>query len=163
MIVMGRVRAPFGVRGWIKVQPYSGQPDRLLDYDEWWLKQGDAWVGHRVCEAAQHGPVLIALLDGVKDRNEAATLKGRDVAIPRSRLPEPKEGEHYWIDLIGLQVENRTGVHLGTVRRLLETGANNVVLVVEGERDTLIPFVEGVILKVGLPGGRIVADWEADY
>lgn len=162
MIVMGRVRAPFGVKGWIKVQPYSDRPDHLLDHQQWWLKEGDVWVGHRVCQAAKHGATLIALLDGVNDRNDAAALKGCDVAIPRSRLPEPQQGEYYWADLIGLQVESRAGVRFGTVRRLLETGANAVLVVVD-EKETLLPFVEGVILEVDLPGGRIVADWEADY
>jgi 16S rRNA processing protein RimM len=146
MIVMGRVRAPFGVKGWIKIQPFSQRPDGLLSVPEWWL----------------HGAALIAQLDGVDNRERAAELRGRMVAVPRAALPEPDAGEYYWSDLIGLRVENRPGQDLGTVRSLMETGANPV-LVLEGERERLVPFVEGVIVTVDVPGGKIVADWEPDY
>jgi 16S rRNA processing protein RimM len=162
MIVMGRVRAPFGVKGWIKIQPFSQRPDGLLSVPEWWLQDGDGWVNYQVRESAAHGAALIAQLDGVDNRERAAELRGRMVAVPRAALPEPDAGEYYWSDLIGLRVENRPGQDLGTVRSLMETGANPV-LVLEGERERLVPFVEGVIVTVDVPGGKIVADWEPDY
>lgn len=162
MVVMGRVRAPFGVKGWIKVQPFSERPEGLLAFPEWWLQKDDDWVNYQVRESSPHGAALIAQLEGVDDRERAAGLKGRMVAIPRAVFPEPRAGEYYWADLIGLEVENSRGQNLGVVRRLMETGAHPV-LVLGGERERLVPFIEGIIATVDVPGGRIVADWELDY
>jgi 16S rRNA processing protein RimM len=88
--------------------------------------------------------------------------RGRDVAVPRSTFPDAAANEFYWADLIGLKVVNEQGEDLGTVARLLETGANDV-LVVEGDRERLIPFTEHVIRNVDLPGRMIRVDWGTDY
>lgn len=159
---MGRVAAPHGIKGWIKVQPFTEETAGLLAYTEWWLGSGDTWAPHRVLEAAVHGVTVLAKLEGCDDRSAAFSLKGEQVGVPRNCLPDNREGEYYWSDLLGLNVLNRRGEQLGRVARLMETGANQV-LVLEGEREVLVPFVENVILSVDLEGKRIVADWEPDY
>ncbi|MGH8863752.1 MAG: ribosome maturation factor RimM [Burkholderiales bacterium] len=162
MVVMGRVSAPHGVKGWIKVQPFTQEIGGLLGYPEWWLDRDGEWRQHRIAESAVHGTLVLARLEGCTDREAAAALKGAEVAIPRRLLPENREGEYYWSDLLGMEVLNRRGVHLGRVAKVLETGANNV-LVLEGERELLVPFVDSVILAVDLAGGRLSVDWELDY
>ena len=159
---MGRVSAPHGVKGWIKVQPYTQEIDGLLGYPEWWLAKDGEWRQHRIAESAVHGALVLVRLEGCADREAAAALKGAEVAIPRHLLPENREGEYYWSDLLGMEVLNRRGVHLGRVAKVLETGANSV-LVLEGERELLVPFVDSVILAVDLADGRLMVDWELDY
>jgi len=161
MIVMGRVAAPFGVKGWIKIQPFTRTVDALLGHRAWWLGREGHWDNSPVEDGAVHGRSLIAKLQGCDDRDAAARLKGMEVALPRSALPAAVDGEYYWADLIGLEVVNRDGVSLGRVAGLMETGASHV-LVVRAERERLIPFAEPVIESVDIGGGRVVVDWGAD-
>lgn len=162
MVVMGRVAGAFGIKGWIKIQPFTESTGGLLDYPTWWLAQGAGWNEIRVQEGTVHGRSLIAKLEGCDDRDAAARLAGREVAVPRGELPANREGQYYWSELIGLDVASREGVTLGRVTGLLETGANPV-LVVQGERERLIPFVEAVVESVDIAGGRLTVDWDADF
>jgi 16S rRNA processing protein RimM len=159
---MGRVLAPFGVRGWIKVRPQTESADGLLAYRTWWLAAQDEWQPHRLLEGRAHGTELIAHLEGLEDRDQAAQLRGLRIAVPRSQLPPAPEGEYYWSDLIGLRVVNREGVQLGRVAEIFATGANDV-LVVRGERERLIPFVEPVVVEVDIEASLLTLDWGADY
>jgi 16S rRNA processing protein RimM len=162
MVVMGRVSAPHGVKGWIKVQPFTQEIDGLLGYTRWWLGSDRAWWQHRIAESAVHGVLVLARLEGCTDREAAVALKGAAVAIPRRLLPENREGEYYWSDLLGMEVFNRCGERLGRIAKVLETGANDV-LVLEGEKELLVPFVGSVILNVDLADRRMLVDWELDY
>ncbi len=159
---MGRINAPFGLKGWVKVQPFTEQTDGLLRYPEWWLSAAEGWDGLKVEETALHGDVLLVRFAGVEDRERAAALKGREVAIPREQMPAPQEGEYYWSDLVGLDVENTRGQLLGRVERLFEAGADPV-LVVAGERERLLPYVKDVVKSVDLDAGKLLVDWELDY
>jgi 16S rRNA processing protein RimM len=161
MIVMGRVAGPFGVKGWIKIQPFTQTVGSLLDYTAWWLGREGRWDSSRVEEGAIHGRSLIAKLQGCNDRDTAARLKGLDVALPRAALPASADGEYYWNDLIGLEVVTREGVSLGRIAGVIETGASQV-LVVRGERERLIPFTEPVVISVEVANGRLTVDWDAD-
>ena len=162
MVVMGRVGAPFGLKGWVKVQPFTEQTDGLFQYPEWWLSSGGGWDGIKVEETALHGTVLLVRFAGVQDRDGAATFKGREVAIPREQMPAPDEGEYYWSDLVGLEVENTQGQLLGRVERLFESGANPVLVVI-GERERLLPYAENVVKRVDLDARKLLVDWGLDY
>ncbi|HVY08000.1 MAG TPA: ribosome maturation factor RimM [Burkholderiales bacterium] len=161
MVVMGRVRAPHGLKGWIKVQPFTREREGLLEYRDWWLVREGQWQRHRVEESAVQGSMVVARLQGVSDREVAAGLKGSEVAVPRAAMPENPEGEFYWSDLLGLEVFGRNSANLGRVEKILETGAN-AVLVVRGEKETLVPFIQDVVVDVDVAAGRIVLDWESD-
>ena len=115
-------------------------------------------------EGRVHGKGIIAKLADCDDRDQAAALLGEEILAPRERLPPAETGEYYWADLIGLTVINREGAILGQVRRLLETGANDVLVVVQDERELLLPFVpDRVVLEVNLAQGFLKADWEPEY
>jgi 16S rRNA processing protein RimM len=169
-VVMGRVAAPYAVQGWLKIQPFTEYLDSLLDYEVWWLGRDEGpragWREYRVLEGKVHAQSLVVRLEGVNDRNLAESLKGLEVAVDRAEFPEAAEGEYYWDDLIGLDVVNTEGVHLGQVEGLLETGAHEV-LQVRGERERLIPFVNAYVREVvpaeGEAGGRILVEWGADW
>ncbi len=159
---MGRISAPFGLKGWVKVRPFTEQTDCLFQYPKWWLAAANGWDGLNVEETALHGDELLVRFGGVHDRDRAAKLKGREVAIPREQMPAPQDGEFYWSDLVGLDVENTQGHFLGRVERLFESGANPV-LVVAGERERLLPYIENVVKGVDLDAGKLLVDWELDY
>lgn len=159
---MGRIVGPYGVQGWIKIQPQTEAVDGLLSYRSWWLARDQDWQKHKVVEGRAHGTTLVARLEGCGDRDQAMTLRGLQVAVPRSELPPPKSGEYYWCDLIGLQVENIQGEKLGQVEEVLATGANDV-LVVRGDRERLIPLIASVLVGVEFENSRILVDWGSDF
>ena len=163
---MGRVTAPFGVTGWVKIYALTAQLGNLLDYPVWWLGHDGNWREMRVAAAKVHGNTLVAQLAGIEDREAAVALKGLDVAVPRSQLPGAAENEFYWADLIGLRVVNTEQHEFGRVVRVMQTGANDVLVVAGGngdERETLIPFIAGAIQEVDLAAGVINVDWGKDY
>jgi 16S rRNA processing protein RimM len=160
---MGRIVAPYGVKGWVKIQPYTEALDSLFDYEHWWLaEKGGGWREGEVEDAKVHGNVLVAKFAGSDDRDQAFALKGKDIAVPREDMPEAEGDEYYWSDLIGLKVQNTQGEDFGVVEDVFETGANDV-LVVKGGRERLIPFIEQVVLKVDLAAGSMLVEWGADY
>jgi 16S rRNA processing protein RimM len=162
-IIMGRIAGPYGVRGWVRVASYTEVPERLLEYAPWYLRRGEQWQPTVIAEAKRHPKGLLVRLPGCEDRETAAGLAGSDIAVHRSQLPPAAAGEYYWSDLIGLTVLTLDGRPLGTVDRLIETGANDV-LVVEGERERLIPFVQGSVIDgVDLEMRIIRVDWDPDF
>lgn len=162
LVTMGRIVAPYGIKGWIKIQPFTQQQQGLLDYPQWQVGQEDGWQSRTVEVAKVHGGAVVAKLEGVADREQAAALQGMRIAVSRDDFPEPATDEFYWTDLVGLKVVNAAGVTLGSVTRVFETGANDV-LVVEGERERLLPFIAPVVRQVDIAGGTIIVDWDADY
>jgi 16S rRNA processing protein RimM len=162
-IIVGRIAGPYGVKGWLRVVSYTEQPDKLIDYAPWYLKQGSAWRPTRVMEAKHHTKGLLVRLPGCEDRDRAAELSGSDIGIYRSQLPPTAADEYYWDDLIGLSVVTLDGLSLGTVDHLIATGANDV-LVVRGERERLIPFIQGnVIAMIDLDRRVIRVDWDPEF
>lgn len=159
---MGRIAAPFGVKGWVKVQPFTAATESLTTYATWWLGRDGDWQEHQVEQAQAQGRVVVAKLKDYEDPEAAMLLRGRQVAIPREAFPQAKANEFYWADLIGLRVVNRAAQDFGEVTEILETGANEV-LVVQGERERLIPFIADVIREVDLAAGVVSVDWGADY
>jgi 16S rRNA processing protein RimM len=144
-VVMGRVVAPYAVRGWIKLQTFTEYLDSLLDYPVWRIGKDGDWRDYRVLDGKVHGQYLMASLEEVGDRSAAEALMGLDVAVLREEMPEAEEDEYYWDDLIGLDVVNLAGEALGRVEGLLETGANDVLQVRDGETERLLPFVDAVV------------------
>jgi 16S rRNA processing protein RimM len=165
MIVMGRVISAHGVRGWIKVRAFTSSPDALLAYRSWWLAHDDAaWCEFRVNAARGHAGTVVAGLEGLDAREEAAHWSGAWVAIPRSALPETEPGQVYLADLVGLGVVNREGRSMGRVTGIMETAAHPVLRVDDGGGpERLIPLVDAYVDRIDLVGGRVVVDWRTDY
>lgn len=159
---MGRITVPYGVKGWLNIQPDTEMLDGLFDYPVWWIQTEAGWHEFQVEEAKVHGDHLVAKLESIEDRDQAFRLKGKPIAVPREQLPEPEEGEYYWSDLVGLNVRNTQGVELGQIKEVFETGANDV-MVVKGERERLIPFIGQVVLDVDLQQKSMTVDWDAEF
>jgi len=163
MVVLGRISGLFGVQGWVKVYSHARPRESIVDFPQWFLGGPGAWQPIGVVKGRKHGNGVVAQLDGVDDRDQAAALMGRDIAIPRDALPATASDEYYWIDLIGLQVETEQGDDLGRIVDMVETPANDV-MVVRGERERLLPFVQGQFVKsIDLKAGRMVVDWDPEF
>ncbi|GLS03696.1 ribosome maturation factor RimM [Chitiniphilus shinanonensis] len=160
---MGYVSGAFGIRGWVNVVADTEFVDSLFDYDTWWIGQPGQWRAYALDEGQVQPKKLGAKLVGVDDRELAVALKGSLIAVPRSAMPEPAEGEYYWADLIGHAVVNTRGEALGVVAKLFETGANDVLVVQDGAKQRLLPFVKQVVLKVDMAAKSIEVDWGLDY
>jgi 16S rRNA processing protein RimM len=163
LVIMGRIAAPYAVRGWVKIQTFTEHLDNLLDYPVWHLGKAGKWRAHEVVEARVHSQHLIAQLEGVDDRNAAEALQGYEVAVARAERPPAEEDEYYWDDLIGLTVVNLAGENLGVVAELLETGAQDIMKVVAGEQQRLIPFTAPIVRAVDTEARRIEVDWGLDW
>lgn len=161
-MVLGRIVGLFGVRGWIKVFSYTEPREAVLQYKGWMLGKKEQWQPAKVVEGKRHGKSVIARLEGVEDREAAEALVGKDIRVSKESLPQPEEGQYYWSDLIGLKVVHRDGTDLGKIDYMLETGANDV-MVLKGEKERLIPFVmDKVVINVDLAAGQVDVDWEWD-
>lgn len=159
---MGRITAPFGIKGWLKLRPFTAAPENLLAHTQWWIGDEAHWQECRVEQAKVQSGSVVAKLAGCEDRDAAMVYRGLEVAVARAVLPQPSENEFYWADLIGLTVVNVDGVDFGAVSEVFETGANDV-LVVQGERERLIPFTEQVVKQVDMAMRVIRVDWGVDY
>ncbi len=159
---LGRIVGLWGVRGWVKVESYTRDRAEICQYSPWLVGEGEAFESVDVAACRRHGPTVVACLTGYDDRTKAAALVGKTVAVPASALPSLGEGEYYWAQLEGLKVRNTEGLLLGVVSHLFETGANDV-LVVQGERERLIPYIAEVVRKIDLANEVIEVDWDADF
>jgi 16S rRNA processing protein RimM len=166
VIVLGRIVAPYGIKGWVRVHPFGDDPEAWRDMPQWWLGRspdGADWTSRVPVAVRFQGKEVVAKLDGVDDRTAAEQLDGLYVAAPREALPETAEQEYYWADLIGLEVVNEEGETLGSVDSLLETGANAVLGVQDGDERRLLPFVGQVVKDVDTTARRIRVVWGKDW
>jgi 16S rRNA processing protein RimM len=171
-VEVGRVLGAWGVRGGLKIQSYSASAEALFHAPSWLLQEGGSGADGPVLEAEvtdlrAHGHTLVAALDGVSGRDAAEALAQRVILIPRSAFPPLAESEYYWVDLIGLDVVNRTGEFLGQVADLMPTGSRQVLVVADRRssdpRERLIPFVDVYVDAIDLAARRITVDWSRDY
>lgn len=164
MVVVGRISGLYGVRGWLRIFSYTDPRENIVDYSPWLVSGADeGWQQVEVAAGRTQGKSVVVKLVGYDDREAAAALLGRDIAIRRKQLGETEPGEYFWADLEGLRVVTSAGVDLGVVDHLFETGANDVV-VVRGERERLIPFVQGdVIRRIDLRRGVMEVDWDPEF
>ncbi|HEB58394.1 MAG TPA: ribosome maturation factor RimM [Gammaproteobacteria bacterium] len=164
-VVAGRISAVFGVRGWVKVHSYTQPIENIMNYRPWQLCRQGRCVVVEVAEGRRHGKGLIARLEGVEDRDAALELVGQQIEVPRAALPALAAGDYYWSDLQGLVVVTTEGVALGRVDHLLETGANDVLVVVDADRhQRLIPYIKGqVVTAVDLAAGTLTVDWDPEF
>ncbi len=162
LVVMGRIVAPYGVKGWVKVLPDTEALDGLLDYETWQIGKDGNWQQIKLKSGKVHNDVLVVKLEGINDRDAAFACKGMQIAVPRDVLPELDDSEYYWSDLIGLAVTNQQGVNFGKIIDVFETGANDVI-VVKGEVERLIPFAEHTVIDVNIAQQTMLVDWDEDY
>jgi 16S rRNA processing protein RimM len=184
-VEVGRIIDAWGVKGWVKVQPFAADPQALFSSRRWFLKPPEATgpAGSRrpatgtaippllkITQAKHHGDGVVAKPVDVEDRSGAEALRGARVFIPRASFPTADPDEYYWVDLLGLTVVNLQGETLGTVTSLLDTGPHSVLRISPEGADPkdeaaqrLVPFVAAYVVDVSLADKRITVDWGLDY
>lgn len=161
-ICVGHVTGVQGLKGWVKVYSDTDPRENIVKFSPWMIETGDGIKTMDVHGRLQ-GRIVLAKLAGIESRDEAAEYIGNKIYIWPEQLPELGEDEYYWSDLIGMEVESIQAEALGRVDDMLETGANDV-MVIKGERERLIPFViDDIVREVDLDRRRIVVDWRPDY
>jgi 16S rRNA processing protein RimM len=167
-VTLGRVSGVYGVKGWIKVYSYTRPAENILRYRKWWIAAQTAYAAE-VVSGQQHNQALVVQITDssgqpIDDRDRAAALIGAEIQVEREALPKLAAGEFYWIDLIGAKVESVDGAALGVVSDVTSNGAQDVLVLKDGEVERLIPFVmQHIVREVDVDGGRIVCDWQADW
>jgi len=167
-LVVGKITGCYGLKGWVKIHSYTEPPENFLQFGGWQLKRRGMFEPVVFDTGKRHGRGLVAHIKGVDERTLAESYKGLEIAVPGNALPPLDQGDYYWRDLQGLQVWCHCGedrVLLGTVDYLIETGANDVMVVkaCEGsldERERLIPYLPGeVVTGVDLQEAVIELNW----
>jgi len=159
LIELGIVGAPFGVRGWVKLRSFTEPPNRLLEHRSLQLRLGGAWKPYRIEASGRSGGQLTVKLVGVEDRDAAQALRGAEIGVMRSELPQRESSDFYRADLIGCEVVNLQGVRLGVVQHFIEIPAHTL-MVVRGEQEFWVPAVPQHLRRVDLPARRVVVDWD---
>lgn len=163
IVVVGRVGAAYGIKGWLHVQSFTDPADNLTTFDHLLMrKQSGDWQGLTHTEFQKHQSGWIMKPNNIVTRTEAETYVNFELGIERSALPALEADEHYWIDLIGLNVINTEQVNLGNVQEILETGGPSVMKVLNNDTQYLIPLVKPVLVKIAKES-HITVNWEADW
>ncbi len=167
LVEVGHISGAYGIRGWVRIRPYSADAEALLTVSQWWL---DKPVSRevKVEDVRWQSDEIVARLDGVADRNAAETLRGAVVRISRASFPALEKDEYYWVDLIGLDAINKRGTRLGTVSNLIDNGAHPILQIQadlpDGKKKMLlVPFVDSYVGEIDTSKGIIAVDWELDY
>jgi 16S rRNA processing protein RimM len=168
LIVLGKIYSVHGVRGEVKVYSFTDPIDNLLDYPRWTLRRDGQSQQVDLASGRLQGKVLVVKIKGLDDREEARSFAGYDICVPRSLLPALDDGEFYWLQLQGLKVIDLQGQLLGKIDHLLETGANDVMVVRPcagslDDRERLLPYTEQCVRSVDLQAAEMRVDWDADF
>ncbi len=168
-VVVGKLLGPYGIKGWIKVYSHTHPMENIGSYNPLWVNRAGDWQPIKLLQVKLHGKGVIAQIEGCNDREQVPQFSGLELAIKREQLPELANDEFYWSQLIGLKVVNKANECLGAIDHLLETGANDVLVVVPcdgsvDQTERLIPYVwEQVVLGVDLQQKQVTVDWASDF
>ena len=163
LIALGAINGVYGVKGWVKVFSFTDPIENILNYKTWNIKKNDQWTTCKLEAGKIHGKGIIAKLEGFDDRTIVEKLLKSEVLVSKDELPDLPQGEYYWRDLEGLEVVNLDESSLGHIDHMMETGANDV-MVVKGSEKRLIPFVQGLyVKKVDLEHKLLIVDWPEDF
>jgi 16S rRNA processing protein RimM len=169
-IILGKVGAVYGIKGWLKIHSFTDETEAILDYFPWSLKLGSNTQTVEITDWRKHNKVLIVKVAGIDDRDEAQALVGSEILTNEAALPELSQDDFYWRDLIGMSVVTNKGYDLGVVTDMMETGANDVLVVKANLKDgfskkeRLIPYLfEQVIESVSIENKQICVDWDPGF
>lgn len=169
-IILGKVGAVYGIKGWLKIHSFTDELEAILDYFPWSLKLGNKTQTVEITDWRKHNKGLIVKVDSIDDRDEAQALVGSEILTTENSLPDLPQGEFYWRDLIGMNVVTTKGYDLGVVSDMMETGANDVLVVKANlndgfsKKERLIPYLlEQVIESVSIENKQICVDWDPGF
>ena len=160
-VFVGKISSPHGIKGWVKVISYTDPLENILSYKEWFLPFEEGNKSFSIEDSRIQGKKIIAKLDGIEDRDSAEDLKNKEILVSRLEFPKLEKNTFYWNDLVDLSVMDKKGKQLGKVDSLFETGSNDVLVIVnENKERVLVPFImDEVIKKVDLVKEFISIEW----
>lgn len=170
-LVIGKIGAPYGVKGWVKITSYTHELEGVFAYSPWLLgqEQGDK-KQYIVDQWRTHNKGLVAKLVGVENRDDAESIKNLEISIKAEQLPHLADNDFYWRELVGMQVVTEQGYSLGVVKELFETGANDVMLIKAnlndafGHKERMVPYLlDQVIKQVDRQAKTIKVDWDPAF
>lgn len=162
-VVIGRFGRPHGIKGFVSVHSFTEPRDNILRYTDWHAFLGNTWQPVKILCVEVHNKNIIAQIEGYPEREMAARLTNVEIAVQKEQLAELEPGEYYWHQLIGMNVINQKGESFGTVIEIIPTGSNDV-LVVQGEKRHLIPFLPGqFVMDINDSQQLITVDWDVDF
>ena len=162
LICVGHILGSQGIKGCVRVFSNTSPRENIVSYSPWFIEQGNVQQATAV-QGRRQGKNILARLEGIEDRTQADALTGCRIFINPQQLPRLEAGEYYWSDLVGLAVETVQGEPLGVIASMMETGADDV-MVLSGERERLIPFViDQIVREVDLDNQRLVVNWSPEY
>ena len=169
-LVIGKIGAPYGVKGWVKITSYTDELDGIFSYTPWLVGQEGNTKEIVVDQWRTHNKGLVAKLVGVETRDDAESIKNLDISIKAQQLPQLDGDEFYWRELVGMQVVTEQGYNLGVVKELFETGANDVMLIKAnlkdafGQKERMVPYlIDQVVKQVDREAKTIQVDWEPSF
>lgn len=162
-VIVGRFGAPFGIHGYIKVISHTDPLENILNYKPWLIEQNSIWQPLKILDYKVHGKFILIKIAEYDTPEAVRIFTNKEIAIEKNQLPELKNNEFYWSDLEGLKVINVKDEELGIVDHLINTGANDILVVTKNNKEQLIPYIKHVIIEVNLIKKQIIVDWELDY
>jgi 16S rRNA processing protein RimM len=162
-VIVGRFGRPHGIKGFIRVLSFTDPHENLLSFPTWYIQQNQTWTPVLRLNTELSHKTIVTQIKGFVEREDVSALTNCDIAIPGTELPVLEPDEYYWHELEGMHVVHKDGHPLGVVRELMMTGSNDV-LVVEGERRHLIPYLlDDVVLQVDRIKRIITVNWDVDF
>ena len=159
-VILGKVIGHFGVQGWVKIFSYTKPKQAILEYKEMSLKEKNQWKSIKIEESKIHGKNVLIKIKNIENREKAEQILGKYLGVSRGDLPDLPDGHYYWADLEGMEVKDLKGNKIGIVSHMLETGANDV-MVIEKDDEILIPFLmDRVVKEVNFKLNKIIVDWD---
>lgn len=174
-VLVGKIGAAHGIKGWVKITSHTSSPVDIFSYSPWYLRpsgaanredQDNTWQEASFSDQKQQDKYLVARVNNSQNRSSAQKLTNFEIAVKRDQLPEISGDEHYWSDLENLTVKTVTGIVLGKVDHLFETGANDVMVVIDKENNKrrLLPFTrEQVVKNINIENKVITVDWDPEF
>jgi len=161
-VIIGKIGSPHGLGGWVSIYSYTDPIENLFSYLPWALEKSNKPFAAHLVDYKLQGQKLIGRFEGCTDRDQAQHYTNAYIVIDRKQLPKTKKNQYYWSDLVGLDVSNQDGISLGKVESLMETGANDV-LIIKGHKVHALPFIDDVILSVDLKANTMRVNWDPDF
>ena len=161
-LLVGKINGFFGVQGWVKIFSYTKPRKNILEYQPWYFVDNETYKVIEITSGREQSKTIVAQVKVINNRDEALQLIGKDLYINKDQLPELDNDAHYWHELTGFRVINKNEVDLGIVDYFVDTGSNHV-LVIKGETEHWIPYIEPFLVSVDKHKKVISVDWDENF
>ncbi len=163
-VVIGKFGKTHGLQGWIRVYPFTETVEAMLSYKPWYIAVKEEREELKIDGVHPHGRAIIVHIEAVNDVDAVRYYTDKEIFVLHDQLPKLDNDEYYWSDLKGLTVVNREGVELGVIDHLMETGSNDVLVVLGKKKQHVIPFLrEKFVLEIDFDKNIMIVDWDPEF